>query len=180
MESAYRERVMKSSYRIKTILMLWLVGLLLVLGLTIPVRLAIANHQAPQPQAILTLGGGADKEEFTALFAQFYPDIKIWVSSGIEPQQARAIFHAAGITDSQFHLDYRATDTVTNFTSLVEDFQQQHIKHIFLITSKFHMPRAKAIATLVLGSRGISFTSISVPSRATRAESTSPTPCGSR
>lgn len=145
---------------------------MLVLLLTIPVRLAIAYYQNPQPQAILTLGGGANREEFTALFAKFYPDIKIWVSSGILPHEARAIFHAAGIMDDRFHLDYRAKDTVTNFTTLVEVFQQQQIQHIFLITSKFHMPRAKAIATLVLGSRGIAFTPVSVPSQATELEST--------
>lgn len=154
-------------------LMLLLVGFTLALLLTIPVRLAIAYYQTPLPQAILTLGGGADREEFTALFARFYPDTKIWVSSGTTPDQARVIFRTAGIADSRVHLDYRAKDTVTNFTTLVDDFQQQQIQHLFVITSKFHMPRAKAIATLVLGSRGIAFTSVSVLSPAAKPEPTS-------
>ena len=160
-------------YRRKKKLTLLLVGFILALFLTIPVRLAIAYYQNPLPQAMLTLGGGADREEFTALLAQFYPDTKIWVSSGTSADQARVIFRTAGIADSRVHLDYRAKDTVTNFTTLVDDFQQQQIQHLFLITSKFHMPRAKAIATLVLGSRGIAFTSITVPSPATKSESTS-------
>ncbi|MGJ5627872.1 YdcF family protein [Nostoc sp. CALU 1950] len=130
----------------------------------IPVRLAIAYHQAPQPQAILVLGGDGNREEFTAQFAEFYPALKIWVSSGTVPKKARAIFQAAGIADKRVYLDYRATDTVTNFTTLVKVFQQQQIQHLFLITSDFHMPRAKAIATLVLGSQGIAFTPIAVPS----------------
>ncbi|NEQ26943.1 MAG: YdcF family protein, partial [Microcoleus sp. SIO2G3] len=52
----------------------------------------------------------------------------------------------------------------TNFTSLVKDFKTQNIQHLYLITSDFHMLRAKAIATLVLGSQGITFTPISIPS----------------
>nr|WP_242051353.1 YdcF family protein [Nostoc spongiaeforme] len=157
-------------YRLRKKWMLLLAGLILALLLTIPVRLAIAYYQTPQPQAILTLGGGANRQEFTASFAQFYPGLKIWVSSGLPPREAKAIFHTAGISDQRFHLDYRATDTVTNFTTLVEVFQQQQIHHIFLITSQLHMPRAKAIATVVLGSRGIAFTPVSVPSQLTELE----------
>lgn len=130
----------------------------------IPLRLAIASYQAPQPQAILILGGGREREEFTAQFAQYYPYLDIWLSSGSPPQQARPIFRTAGIPDRRVHLDYRAVDTVTNFTSLVADFKRHHFQHVYLITSEFHMPRAKAIATIVFGSHGITFTPISVPS----------------
>jgi uncharacterized SAM-binding protein YcdF (DUF218 family) len=71
----------------------------------------------------------------------------------------------AGIPEERVHLDRRAVDTVTNFTSLVEAFKQEQIQHVYLITSSFHMRRAKAIATLVFGSQGIAFTSVSVPSK---------------
>ncbi|MBD2345492.1 YdcF family protein [Anabaena subtropica] len=157
-------------YRLKKIWML-LAGFILAFLLTIPVKLAIAYYQTPLPQAILTLGGGSSREEFTAFFAQYYPDMKIWVSSGTPPHKAREIFRAAGIADHRLHLDYSATDTVTNFTTLVDIFQQQQIQHIFLITSDFHMPRAKAIATIVLGSRGIAFTPVSIASKKTELES---------
>lgn len=130
----------------------------------IPLRLAIASYQAPHPQAIFTLGGGRDREEFTAQFAQYYPSLEICVSSGLPPDLARPIFRAADIPDSRVHLDYRAVDTVTNFTSLVADFKHQGIQHLFLITSEFHMPRAKAIATIVFGSQGITFTPVTIPS----------------
>lgn len=136
--------------------------LILLCGI-IPVRLAIAYNQAPQPQAILTLGGGIQREKFTAEFAQAYPSLEIWVSSGTKPEIARTVFRKAGIPDEQVHLDRRALDTVTNFTSLVKDFKNQGIQHVYLITSDFHMPRAKAIATVVLGSQGIAFTPVSIP-----------------
>jgi uncharacterized SAM-binding protein YcdF (DUF218 family) len=138
---------------------------ILVAITSVPVRLAIAYYQAPFPQAILTLGGSQDREEFTAQFAQTNPSLEIWVSSGfIAPDQARKMFQAAAIPSTRIHIDRRATDTVTNFTSLVEDFKNRKIQHLYLITSDFHMLRAKAVATFVLGSQGIAFTPVSIPS----------------
>lgn len=134
---------------------------------SIPVKLSIAHYQSPHPQAILTLGGSPDREAFTAKFANLTPHLPIWVSTGIPETQARKVFRRAGIDDRRVHLDYRALDTVTNFTTLVKDFQQAHIQHIYLITSSFHMSRAVAIATIVLGSHSITFTPIPVPSKQT-------------
>lgn len=138
--------------------------LILLLVSSIPVRLAIAQIQAPQPQAILTLGGGIEREYFTAQFAQTHPQLEVWVSSGIPPDRSREIFRAFGIPDERVHLDHRAVDTVTNFTTLVPEFQHRQIQHLYLITSTYHMRRAKAIATLILGSVGITFTPVIVPS----------------
>ena len=145
-------------------IVLSLISLIIFSLIVIPLRLAIAHYQAPFPQAILTLGGSPARETFTAQFAQLNPTLDIWVSSGISNEQARQIFRTANIAEERVHLDRRATDTVTNFTTLVEDFKQKKIKHLYLITSSFHMPRAAAIAMIVLGSQGITFTSIPVPS----------------
>ncbi|MBD2165794.1 YdcF family protein [Calothrix membranacea FACHB-236] len=138
--------------------------MIVVLLSVIPIRIAIASYQAPHPQAILTLGGGTDREEFTAQFARKHPHLDIWVSSGSSPDQARAIFHNADIANSRLHLDYRAVDTVTNFTSLVSDFKKRQIHHLYLITSSFHIQRAKTIAVIVLGSQGIIFTPVAIVS----------------
>jgi uncharacterized SAM-binding protein YcdF (DUF218 family) len=136
-------------------------ALILVLIGIIPVRLAIAFDQAPLPQAILTLGGDPAREAFTAQFAQMHPSLEIWVSS---PPEKVFDFQAAGISNTRVHIDRRAVDTVTNFTSLVKDFKKRNFQHLYLITSDSHMPRALAIATFVLGSQGIAFTPVSVPS----------------
>ncbi len=130
----------------------------------IPARLAIAQWQSPRPQAILTLGGRSAREAFTADFARLHPELKIWVSSGLLPKDAHRLFRQEGISDERVNLDYRAVDTVTNFTSLVKELERQHIHHVYLITSDYHMPRAQAIATIVLGSHGITFTPRPVPS----------------
>jgi len=142
------------------------VGLLLPVLLLVGVliRLGIAYQQAPQAQLILTLGGGPLRPRFTAQFAQAHPALNVWISSGLPPEQVKPIFEAAGIPEQRVHLDYEAVDTVTNFTSLVDDLKRREVEHLYLITSDFHLRRAVAIAILVFGSRGIAFTPVGIPS----------------
>jgi len=161
-------------HRLKKYLILALTGLIIFHLLIIPVRLAIAKYQAPQPQAILTLGAWTDREKAAAKIAHWNPSLEVWVSSGTPPELVQPIFRAAGVSNSRLHLDYCAVDTVTNFTTIIPAFQRRNIRHIYLITSEFHMPRAKAIATLILGSQGIAFTPISVPSENPKKETIFP------
>jgi uncharacterized SAM-binding protein YcdF (DUF218 family) len=142
----------------------FLLSIVLMLLSTIPIRLANAYHTTPQPQAIFTLGGGDSREVFTAEFAKAHPTLEIWVSSGSPRTLAEAIFRGADVSLARVHLDYRAVDTVTNFTSMVALFEQKKIRHLYLITSSFHMARAKTIAFFVFGSRGIAVTPIAIPS----------------
>ncbi|MBD2459658.1 YdcF family protein [Oscillatoria sp. FACHB-1407] len=142
-----------------------LLVILLVLSGSIAINLAIAQSEFPHPQAILTLGGSPDREEFAAELAKNNPTLPVWVSTGSTRDKAQAIFEEAGIPLDRVNLDYRAVDTVTNFTSLVHDFQTQGIRHVYLITSDFHMRRARAIAFFVFGSRGIFTTPIAMSSK---------------
>ena len=113
----------------------------------------------------MVLGGGDTREPFAAKLAAQNSDLHIWVSSGLRPTQINEFFLAQNVSLNRVNLDYDATDTVTNFTTLVDNFQAANVRHIYLVTSDFHMPRAKAIAFWVLGSRGIAYTSIVVPSQ---------------
>jgi uncharacterized SAM-binding protein YcdF (DUF218 family) len=132
----------------------------------IPVRIAIAFHQAPIPQAIFVLGGAAERMKFAGEFWQKHTNLDIWVSDyAWKLDVDRRIFQKFGVQNQQLHLDGRATDTVTNFTSLVEDFVAQKLQHIYLITSDDHMRRARAIAAIVFGSRGVVVTPVAVLSR---------------
>ncbi len=128
----------------------------------IPARLAIAQQQAPNPEVILVLGGSSDREAFAAQIAQHQPNLDVWVSSG--SPYAADIFRAAKISESRLHFDRRATDTVTNFTTTVSNLKQRGIQHVYVLTSDYHLARAQAIATVVLGSQGIAFTPVAVPS----------------
>jgi uncharacterized SAM-binding protein YcdF (DUF218 family) len=122
---------------------------------------------ATQPQAVLVLGGSTKKlerEKFTAKFVRKHPKLPIWITGGSPPSSTRKVFAKAGVDPKRLHLDYEAVDTVTNFTSLVDDLKAHGIKRVYLITSDFHMRRACVIGEIVLGSRGIDFKPIAVPS----------------
>lgn len=117
------------------------------------------------PQAVLVLGGAAERERFAAEFAKQHPELPVWVSSGSNPEYAEWVFTEAGIDPTRIHLDYRAVDTVTNFTTLADYFKTRNIRSVYLITSDYHMRRAQVIGEIVLGSRGIDFQPVAVPSK---------------
>ncbi|BAY27790.1 hypothetical protein NIES2100_76160 [Calothrix sp. NIES-2100] len=125
------------------------------------------KSQIVQPQAVLVLGGSTknlEREKFTANFAKRHPNLPIWISGGSPPRSTQKVFAKAGVDPDRLHLDYEAVDTVTNFTTLVDDLQAHGIQSVYLITSDFHMRRACVIGEIVLGSRGIKFKAVSVPS----------------
>ncbi|AFY33673.1 YdcF family protein [Calothrix sp. PCC 7507] len=125
------------------------------------------KSQFVQPQAVVVLGGSTkylEREKFTADFARKHPDLPIWISGGSPPRYTQKVFAKAGVDPHRLHMDYEAVDTVTNFTTLVDDLQARGIKSVYLITSDFHMRRASIIGEIVLGSRGIEFKAVSVPS----------------
>lgn len=117
------------------------------------------------PEALLVLGGHEERERYAAQLAQQHPDLPIWISSGSPQAYAQEIFRNAGIKSDRLNFDYRASDTVTNFTTLVDELKAQGIDSVYLITSENHMRRAKIIGDIVLRSRGINFQPISVPSK---------------
>lgn len=117
-----------------------------------------------QPQAVLVLGGAEEREIFAAQFAHEHPNLPIWISSGGPPGYVEWVFSEAGISTDRVYLDYEAEDTVTNFTTLVDDLKSRNINSIYLITSDYHMRRARVIGEIVLGSRGIDFKPIPIPS----------------
>jgi uncharacterized SAM-binding protein YcdF (DUF218 family) len=132
--------------------------------LRIPIGLFLAARQSPRPEAILILGGDPRREEKAVQLAHYYPNLDLWLSSGQDPAQVQQLLRAKGIAEERLHLDYQASDTITNFTTLVPKLKQRQIQHVYLITSEFHLARAQAIAFFVLGSQGITYTPISVSS----------------
>ncbi|MFM7407665.1 MAG: YdcF family protein [Cuspidothrix sp.] len=138
-----------------------------ILSINVWWGLKSVQNQFVQPQAILVLGGSTpllEREKFTAKLAHQYPNIPIWISGGSPPQSTKKIFANAGIDLHRLNLDYEAVDTVTNFTTLVDELQARGITSVYLITSDFHMRRACIVGEIVLGSRGMKFKPVSVPS----------------
>lgn len=125
------------------------------------VRLAIANHTTPNPEAIMLLGGGKGREKFTVEFAKTHPSLDI-LASGVRFPEGLQIFLDAGIPQKRLYSNIYAVDTVGNFAVMVQELQKRNIHHVYLITSDYHMARASAVATLILGSRGIAFTPVTI------------------
>jgi uncharacterized SAM-binding protein YcdF (DUF218 family) len=116
------------------------------------------------PEAIIVLGGATEREHFAADFARQHPDLEVWVSSGTNPEYAQWLFQEADIAPDRVHLDYRAVDTVTNFTTIVEDLKQEGVESVYLVTSDYHMRRATIVAQVVFGRYDINFEPVPVPS----------------
>jgi len=117
-----------------------------------------------QPDAVLVLGGHEEREKFAAELGKKYSHLDIWVSGGSPQNYATRIFATRGIKSDRLHLDYRASDTVTNFTTLVDELKAQGIESISLVTSENHMTRARIVGEIVFGSRGIVLKPLAVPS----------------
>ncbi|MBD2006513.1 MULTISPECIES: YdcF family protein [Cyanophyceae] len=134
-----------------------------LLLLVLPIVLWFGYKQVEKsfikPQALLVLGGSTkdlEREKFAAKLARENPDLPIWVSSGsTNKTYVKRVFAKAGVDPSRLRLDYKALDTVTNFTTLVDEMEAKGISSIYLITSDYHMRRARVIGEIVLGSRGI-------------------------
>jgi len=117
---------------------------------------------APPPQMILVLGGDVAREQEAAALAA-RQGLPVVVSGGSNPEYARWLFEQRqGLPPSQVQLDYRARDTLSNFTSLVDDLRHARIRHALLVTSSDHMDRALLVGRIVAGSRGIHLTPVSV------------------
>lgn len=132
---------------------------------TLLASLAYVRYQQQflTPSVALVLGGSPERERYAAQFAKTHPTVEIWVSSGSNPEYAQWVFDEAQVPNEQWHLDYQAVDTVTNFTTLVDELETRNIEQVYLLTSDYHMRRASVIAQIVLGSRGINFKPVAIP-----------------
>lgn len=124
-----------------------------------PFRQALTTAQPPQ--RILVLGGDLDRERVGLRLAQQL-SLPLVVSGGSNPEYAQWLVRDAGMDQSRVLLDYRAKDTFSNFTSLVDDLKRDGVRHVYLVTSEDHLARAMTVGRLVAGSRGIRLTGVPV------------------
>lgn len=139
----------------------WAALLLLMVFLWVGYRQLVT--QFSQPQAILVLGGSPDREKFAAELALEHPKLPVWVSSGSPKEYSEWVFDSAGVASDRIHLDYRAVDTLTNFTTLVDDLKAEGITSFYLVTSDYHMRRASWIGEIIGSNRGVVFKTVPIP-----------------
>ena len=117
---------------------------------------------APPPQLILVLGGDVERERVAGELAK-RDGLPVLVSGGSNPEYATWQFGRQGLDAGRVQLDYRATDTLSNFTSVVDELKRAKVRHVLLVTSSDHMARALLVGRMVAGSRGIALTPVEVP-----------------
>jgi uncharacterized SAM-binding protein YcdF (DUF218 family) len=110
----------------------------------------------------LVLGGDVERERVAGELAR-RDGLPVLVSGGSNPEYAQWQFGQQGLDQGRVQLDYRATDTLSNFTSVVDELKRAKVRHVLLVTSSDHMNRALLVGRLVAGSRGITLTPVSVP-----------------
>ncbi len=120
------------------------------------------GNQKENPQIILVLGGDIKREKVGVKTASQLK-IPLIVSGGSNPEHAKWLVSQSNVSSSQVILDYRAHDTLTNFTSIIDDLLAKGIDHILMITSEDHIARASAVGYIVAGSKGIRISTIAVP-----------------
>lgn len=120
----------------------------------------------PPPQMILVLGGDVEREKQAAALAR-QSNLPVLITGGSNPEYAQWLMEKEGLSAGQVVLDYRAADTLENFTSLVDDLQGDGVEHVLLVTSEDHLPRALTVGSVVAGSRGIRLTGVPVACRTT-------------
>ena len=108
------------------------------------------------PNSIVVLGGGIRREMLAAKFAKYYPDLPIIISSGSTlPCLYRVFVEESGVDWRRVKVDFRAVDTLSNFTTLLPYLQSHQARKVFMFTEQGNLPRASALAWIVWGSRGI-------------------------
>lgn len=104
---------------------------------------------------ILELGGNAARLYTVLELAEEETSAEVIISSEGSPDYVVAMLRGAGINDDRFLLDFKAWDTVTNFTETVKLIKSFKPKNLYVVTDKFHMKRSLAIAHAVYFLSGI-------------------------
>ncbi|MEA5537238.1 YdcF family protein [Crocosphaera sp. XPORK-15E] len=117
------------------------------------VRLPLNSHQPVD--GILVLGGSIRREMYAAQLARQDPDIPIIISQGSKAPCVKLIFEREQASMEQVLLEQCAHSTFENFFFCVPLLHQRGFNKVKLITSESHLPRAKWLAQIHLGAKGI-------------------------
>lgn len=118
----------------------------------------------PRPSLLLVLGGHFLREIAAVNYFLhhrhlFSDDASILVSSGALSRNE--LLNRTQVDPSLLQVHTRAVDTVTNFTTVIDQLSTTQL--IAVATSRSHYRRAMWIASIVLGASGVHFIPIELP-----------------
>ncbi|MEL4895828.1 YdcF family protein [Crocosphaera sp. Alani8] len=123
------------------------------LAFNVLVRLPINGNHAVD--GILVLGGSIRREIYAAQITPQYQDIPIIVSQGSKPPCIKLIFQREQAPMDNVFLEQCANSTFENFFFCIPLLQKHKVHKVKVITSQSHLPRAKWLAQIHLGAKGI-------------------------
>ncbi|MEM8639231.1 MAG: YdcF family protein [Cyanobacteria bacterium P01_G01_bin.54] len=131
----------------------------LLLGLLVIVTIALTSqlyrHAQAPTDAILVLGGSIRREIHAAHLAKQFPEIPILISGGSPTPCISLLFEREQASLAQVYGDRCAQNTWGNFYHSTPILRSWQARHVRLVTSKSHLPRALWMARLHLGIHGI-------------------------
>ncbi len=132
----------------------------------------IVHKQQQPPDAAIVLEGDPQRIRIAARYATEHPQLPIYISS--QPV-FYDIYHQALADENQrierFQIRTCAHDTVTNFTCVANELKAQGYRHVLIITSDTHIPRALTVGRIVLGRLGIAVSPLPVETQGRAPES---------
>lgn len=128
---------------------------LLIINIILNIVLKLPGYKTLPSDAFLVLGGSINREIYAAQLAKVYPHTPILISHGSEEPCILLIFQRTNAPISQVWLENCAESTFDNFFFSLPILERWQVRKVTLITSKTHLPRAKLLADVLLGSHGI-------------------------
>ncbi|MBD2386193.1 YdcF family protein [Cylindrospermum sp. FACHB-282] len=131
-------------------------GLFLLLGIWLIFTTITLVSASSQPvDAFFVIGGSIQRETYVAQQAKQYPHTPILISRGSEDPCIWLIFQREAAELQKVWLEKCANSTFENFYYGIPILDHWGVRKVKLITSPTHLPRAKWLAQILLGSHGI-------------------------
>lgn len=117
--------------------------------------IVLAEGRSQPVDTFLVLGGSIQREIHMAEHIVAYPQTKVLISTGSDPPCIRILFERINAPIHQVWLENCARSTFGNFRFSLPILQQWSTRHLRLVTSAGHLPRALWMARLMLGAHGV-------------------------
>lgn len=143
--------------RIKNRILLAIVAFGMAIALKLLFNVAYGRPQnAARPiDAVLVLGGSIYREIYAAELAKRYPDLPILISHGSDDPCIVKIFQYFEARMNNVWLEKCAQSTFENFVFSVPILKGWGARHVKVITSFSHLPRAKWLAQIHFAAQGM-------------------------
>ncbi|MCB9965108.1 MAG: YdcF family protein [Rhodospirillales bacterium] len=131
-------------FLIMTSLILWCAGFLWFATVAMPAEQATATQAQADAIVVLTGDRGRIEEGFYLFSTHRAPRLYIsGVNRSVALQDLTGKWDGAPLPDCCIDMGYEAANTWGNAQESAEWFKKHHISSIFLVTSDYHMPRAR-------------------------------------